>query len=788
MIKNIINPVIWFLKSVLLAVGIPLLFVTGTLQGQVNEIDSAKIYPYTMGNKAVFPEVQINMMDGEWINPRNTGTNGISNYEVESVFVDSRDRLFLNTKKYLISIIDIFDGNSWSYLNVGDDIGKKYGISIKGIVEDINGNYWLMDPENLYKYDSQMKYKSTLKWASSDTISKRLAEIEVDSDNRLWRAHKTLYIREHMEKKLYKIGGLSVYDIQADSIVFRSDTLKNELYKMFAFNRVRDFMQDVQGNMWVGLGDSDSADGGIIVFSSGLDSIRIFQKSNSNLPTNNIKNFALDKEGNLWTCFYNTGSNPVTGAAKYDGDSWSSFTQLNSPIIESCKSIGVGPDNKVYYNSKDTTLVYEDNQWKTLLLKVDGHNLIDIQSFASDFKGSPVFLKDPREFSSAVFLNKGTKWEMLSTTNDGGLFSTFVSGITTDTEGNLWATGWHGAGKFDGNSWTYFNYLDGLADNYSWTVHGASDGTVWFGTNKKGVTRFVNDKFEVISDYGIFQETIYEDSEGNIWLGSYNGDGILFYDGNEFVHYSTSHAGIDRFVTSITEDADGNIITAGKDRLGKFNGKTWSEWIPDSARNINAREIAFDYKNELWIANKDSLLKWDGNHVSAFAYPDSLSFNIYHISPDRHGKIWLNTTIGTLVFDNGIWRQANNVFSLITHHDRHGNTWVGTIYHGIFKFDTEHITSVEQVVGTPSNINLDQNYPNPFNPTTQIGFTLSTASQVQLSVYDLLGRRVATLLEGKRRAGTHQVLFNAKNLSSGVYIYRLKTEGFTQSRKMLLVK
>ncbi len=88
----------------------------------------------------------------------------------------------------------------------------------------------------------------------------------------------------------------------------------------------------------------------------------------------------------------------------------------------------------------------------------------------------------------------------------------------------------------------------------------------------------------------------------------------------------------------------------------------------------------------------------------------------------------------------------------------------------------------------PKKLQLLPNYPNPFNPTTNIRFKLPRSMNLQLSVYDVLGRRVAILVDGKRRAGTHTIQFNASGLSSGVYIYRLKTEGFAKSRKMLLVK
>lgn len=90
----------------------------------------------------------------------------------------------------------------------------------------------------------------------------------------------------------------------------------------------------------------------------------------------------------------------------------------------------------------------------------------------------------------------------------------------------------------------------------------------------------------------------------------------------------------------------------------------------------------------------------------------------------------------------------------------------------------------------PSESSLEPNYPNPFNPTTNIRFNLESQTEVTLEVYDVAGQKVATLAENKSfGAGSHSATFDAGSLSSGLYIYRLRTaDGFRQSRKMMLVK
>ncbi|MCC5941917.1 MAG: BspA family leucine-rich repeat surface protein [Balneolaceae bacterium] len=88
----------------------------------------------------------------------------------------------------------------------------------------------------------------------------------------------------------------------------------------------------------------------------------------------------------------------------------------------------------------------------------------------------------------------------------------------------------------------------------------------------------------------------------------------------------------------------------------------------------------------------------------------------------------------------------------------------------------------------PTCITLAQNYPNPFNPSTQIRYELPQTEQVRLDVFDMTGRHVATLIDGQVSAGTHTVNFDARNLSSGIYIYRLQAGGQLLTRQLTLIK
>ncbi|HMQ68252.1 MAG TPA: T9SS type A sorting domain-containing protein [Ignavibacteria bacterium] len=95
------------------------------------------------------------------------------------------------------------------------------------------------------------------------------------------------------------------------------------------------------------------------------------------------------------------------------------------------------------------------------------------------------------------------------------------------------------------------------------------------------------------------------------------------------------------------------------------------------------------------------------------------------------------------------------------------------------------ITNLSELV---SSYELSQNYPNPFNPETNINFSIPLSSDVKLSVYNVSGQEVASLVNERLDAGTYKVDWNAVNFTSGIYYYTIRTENFVQTRKMLLIK
>jgi fibronectin type 3 domain-containing protein len=98
------------------------------------------------------------------------------------------------------------------------------------------------------------------------------------------------------------------------------------------------------------------------------------------------------------------------------------------------------------------------------------------------------------------------------------------------------------------------------------------------------------------------------------------------------------------------------------------------------------------------------------------------------------------------------------------------------------------LTDVQLEDAIPTEYALKQNYPNPFNPTTMIKFAIPEASQVKLAIYDVTGREVGLLVNEQMAAGTYSVDWNAVNLSTGIYFYRIEAGSFVNVKKMILIK
>jgi hypothetical protein len=118
------------------------------------------------------------------------------------------------------------------------------------------------------------------------------------------------------------------------------------------------------------------------------------------------------------------------------------------------------------------------------------------------------------------------------------------------------------------------------------------------------------------------------------------------------------------------------------------------------------------------------------------------------------------------------------------------NGLTGESLENVLRFQTDAVWVAQVTVQgeAPEEFSLAQNYPNPFNPSTRIRYGLPADAKVKLELFDLLGRRIEVLVDERQKAGYHEVTFQNSTLPSGLYFYRLKTEAFTQIRKMMILR
>ena len=178
-------------------------------------------------------------------------------------------------------------------------------------------------------------------------------------------------------------------------------------------------------------------------------------------------------------------------------------------------------------------------------------------------------------------------------------------------------------------------------------------------------------------------------------------------------------------------------------------------------------------------------LKW-AKAVTAETYKLQLTKNSLTFNDQT---IILDTTLADTSFT------LNNLDGLTIYYWRVSaeNQYGSSLWSGSFGFRTQEVVGVKDREEIPTEYNLYQNYPNPFNPTTEIKFSIPKSGNVELRVYDILGREVMELVNENFAAGSYTVEWNGKNnygnqVPSGVYIYTIRSGQFISSKKMILLK
>lgn len=259
---------------------------------------------------------------------------------------------------------------------------------------------------------------------------------------------------------------------------------------------------------------------------------------------------------------------------------------------------------------------------------------------------------------------------------------------------------------------------------------------------------------------------------------------------------------------AFSNENNGIVVADGLKAIFTTNGGvTWNQSqflnIPTGWENANLRKVIFISENDA-LAVGDKIILKSRNGGATFEYiPTNSQVMLYSVAfrndtaysvgknNNVNGEVWWSADFGESwnnIIDTTVINSSTSSFLYSTAIDFNGYVWVGGSASNIFTTMPEPPVSVGDDKYVINNYRLDQNYPNPFNPNTIISFELFKSDLIILKIYDILGREIITLIDGIKKSGLHQINFDASNLTSGVYFYRLQSGDFIETKKMVLLR
>jgi hypothetical protein len=385
-------------------------------------------------------------------------------------------------------------------------------------------------------------------------------------------------------------------------------------------------------------------------------------------------------------------------------------------------------------------------------LAVSGTNL---------FAGTYFF--PPTTTYGGVFLstNNGTSWTEVNTgLTNINVYAFAVSGtnLFAGTSGGVFLS------TNNGTSWTEVN--TGLTYPVAYAL--AVSGTNLFAGTYVGVFLSTNN--------------------GTSWTEVNTGLPKSAYDTTQYVRVGCfTVSGTNLFAGAIDAGAiDGGVF------LSTNNGTSWTE-VNTGLTYPVAYALAVSGTN-LFAGTSGGVFLSTNNGTSWTAVNTGLT-NTYvwafavsgtNLFAGTSGGVFLSTNNGTSWTEVNAGLTNTSVWAFAVSGT---NLFAGTSGGGVWRRQlSEMITDVEELNPLPTEFSLGQNYPNPLNPSTKIKYSIPKSSQVSLKIFNTLGEEIETLVNEEKPVGTYELNWNASNLPSGVYFYRIQTGDFVQTRKMILLK
>ncbi len=273
---------------------------------------------------------------------------------------------------------------------------------------------------------------------------------------------------------------------------------------------------------------------------------------------------------------------------------------------------------------------------------------------------------------------------------------------------------------------------------------------------------------------------------------------IAGYTGNDVYLIKTDSAGIEQWSQifdtgegdvgeGVQQTFDGGYIITGYGQSGEFS---YAFLIKTDSSGVE--QWTQTYSEDPYTTGRSVQQTSDGGYIvtGSSGFGIGGGFDVYVIKTDASGVEQWSQTFGGVWGESGrcVQQVSDGGYIIVGGTDSYG---AGGCDMWVIRLDAE-VTPVEPYQikrhDIPLAYSLASAYPNPFNPATTLSFALPEASRVGLSVYDISGRLVTTLVDGWRDAGVHEITFDGSNLASGLYLYRIQAGSFTGVKKMLLVK
>jgi hypothetical protein len=264
--------------------------------------------------------------------------------------------------------------------------------------------------------------------------------------------------------------------------------------------------------------------------------------------------------------------------------------------------------------------------------------------------------------------------------------------------------------------------------------------------------------------------------------------------GNNWVQKSIIQAG---FVGGMKLLKDGRIFM-GTSLSGVVkstnNGENWSSmttFAPIYIHNILQDEDETIYICDAYGPNRSTD---NGQTFVPVNTPAPGGLMIESSFLDSHGDFYISYNHDNIYKSTNkgdSWQLINAGLSgtnyICSFSEANGKVYAGSKSAGTF-YLSNSVVGISNGNESIKDFSLRQNYPNPFNPTTKISFSIPRSSFVSLKIYDMNGREVANILNENKASGNYEINFNASALAGGVYFYKLQTEGFSETKKMILIK